>query len=123
MFSVEWARALDPDFGLPTDIKFTVIKESNGYVHFEEGSISAHKYLLALVSPVFKELFFGRQRLTGNILTIRGTSVEAVSLMIDHIYQKKIDWLEKTVKIMVEVMALADDYGLKWLLEELHLYW
>ena len=72
---------------------------------------------------MLKELFFGEEKLKGDILAIKGTSIEAISLMIDHIYQKKINWFEKDVKLLVEVMALADDYGLRKLLEEVHLYW
>ena len=67
MCAVNCKRALDPAFGLPTDITFIVLKESNGNDHFDEGKISAHKYLLALVSPVFKELFFRKRKLTGDI--------------------------------------------------------
>ena len=50
MFNVRsWSKALDPAFGIPFDVDF----------NFTEGSIKhhvkAHKYFLAISSPVFKD--------------------------------------------------------------------
>ena len=114
MFAVkDWSNALDPSFGLTPDITFVIIKNK----------IMAHKYFLAMASPVFKEMLFGPNKNTDNIVHIRGTSMEAFTLMIHHIYQKYIDWLDKPVVLMMEMFDLAESYGLDKLMEELQLYW
>ena len=114
-----WSHALDPSFGLPPDVAFKIIENNGG----EEKTIMAHKYFLAMVSPVFKEMFFGETRLTGDVVPIINFSLEAFTLMIEYIYQKDINWFEKTVPVMIQMLDLADMYGLKRLLEELQLCW
>ena len=121
MFAVkDWSNALDPSFGLTPDITFVIIKNGDE-VNSRRNKMMAHKYFLAMASPVFKEMLFGPNKNTDNIVHIRGTSMEAFTLMIHHIYQKYIDWLDKPVVLMMEMFDLAESYGLDKLMEELQL--
>jgi hypothetical protein len=43
-----WSSARDPSSGIPTDVTFQVKDEEEFY------EVTAHKYFLSLVSPVFK---------------------------------------------------------------------
>ena len=50
------------------------------------GEVGAHRLLLAGASPVFRRQFFGSLRETAEVVTIRGTTVEAFRTLIDYIY-------------------------------------
>ena len=48
--------------------------------------IRAHKMLLAGTSPVFKANFFGPMKMTGEVMVVRETTIEAFTTLIDFIY-------------------------------------
>ena len=48
--------------------------------------IRAHKILLAGTSPVFKANFFGPLKMTGEVMVVKETTMEALSTLIDFIY-------------------------------------
>ena len=48
--------------------------------------IRAHKLLLAGTSPVFKANFFGPMKMTGEVMVVRETTIEAFTTLIDFIY-------------------------------------
>ena len=56
----------------------------------EEGDknkmIGAHKLLLAGTSPVFKANFFGGMKMTGEVMFVKETTMEAFSTLINFIY-------------------------------------
>ena len=115
MLSVNnWSRALDPSFGIPTDVTFKVIEDEQVLVHL----IPAHKYFLAMASPVFKAMFFGPARETKDVVPIRGTSSQAFCSMIDYIYEKEICWDDRSVFSLLEVVNLAEMYNLDNLMEK-----
>ena len=119
MFAIKnWSQALDPTFGLPPDVVFCVIEEDVGEECSGNDTIAAHKYFLAMVSPVFKAMFFGLTKESREVVPIRGTSKDAFTLMIHYIYQKKICWMEKDVSVLLEVVNLAEMYDLEDLMEE-----
>ena len=119
MFAVKnWSQALDPTFGLPPDIAFNIIEEDVDDEFSGKDAIAAHKYFLAMVSPVFKAMFFGLTKETREVVPIRETSKDAFTLMIHYIYQKKICWMEKGVILLLEVVNLAEMYDLEGLMEE-----
>jgi len=117
MFAVKsWAQALDPAFGIPTDVAFSIIEDDDDDVC--DNHFAVHKYFLAMVSPVFKAMFFGLSKETRDVVPIRGTSTEAFTLMVHHIYQKEIFWDDKDVILLLEVVNLAEMYHLEELMEE-----
>ena len=69
-----------------------------------------------MVSPVFKAMFFGLSKETRDVVPIRGTSPEAFTLMVHHIYQKEIFWDDKDVILLLEVVNLAEMYHLEGLM-------
>ena len=50
------------------------------------GQVSAHRLLLAGVSPVFRKQFFGPMKNTENVVDIKETTIEAFTTMIKYIY-------------------------------------
>ena len=50
------------------------------------GQVSAHRLLLAGVSPVFHKQFFGLMKNTENVVDIKETTIEAFTTMIKYIY-------------------------------------
>ena len=119
MFAVKnWYQVLEPTFGIPSDIAFNVIDEEKDDLDVCEDHIPAHKYYLAVVSPVFKAMFFGLTRETRDVVPIRGTSRNAFSLMIHFIYEKEICWKEKSITLLLEVVNLAEMYDVVGLMEE-----
>ena len=123
MFAVQnWSEALDKSFGIPCDITFLVIEDEDA-MNCKQNKIMAHKYFLAMASTVLKDMLFGPNKKTENIVKIKGTSFEAFTLMIHHIYEKDINWLDKKVTVMLQMFDLAEEYGLDKLMTELQLYW
>jgi hypothetical protein len=113
-----WSEALDPTYGLPPDVAFNIIEEDGGDEYSGKDTIAAHKYFLAMASPVFKAMFFGLTKETREVVPLRGTSKDAFTLMIHYIYEKKICWMEKGVFLLLEVVNLAEMYDLEGLIEE-----
>ena len=79
----DWQSKLSPDSDLPPDISFLVQQGGNG--EDRETKIEAHKLLLAGVSPVFKNMFYGPMKETGEVV-VKETTPEAFKTMIKYIY-------------------------------------
>ena len=79
----DWQSKLSPDSDLPPDISFLVQQGGNG--EDRETKIEAHKFLLAGVSPVFKNMFYGPLKETGEVV-VKETTPEAFKTMIKFIY-------------------------------------
>ena len=92
MSIVDWKQFLKSDSELPPDVLFHVSeeKEKEGWEGEEPeekgGDVGAHRLLLAGASPVFRRQFFGSLRETAEVVTIRGTTVEAFRTLINYIY-------------------------------------
>ena len=79
----DWQSKLSPDSDLPPDVSFLVQQGGNG--EDRETKIEAHKFLLAGVSPVFKNMFYGPMKETGEVV-VKETTPEAFKTMIKYIY-------------------------------------
>ena len=80
----DWRSLLSPDSDLPRDVCFQVKDEDS-----EEGqskTIVAHRFILAGVSPVFRRMFFGPMKETGELVEVKETAVEAFDTMVKYIY-------------------------------------
>ena len=52
------ASLLDPDCGIPFDIHFEIVDHTGNKL----GTLGGHKAIMALKSPVFKAMLFGRMK-------------------------------------------------------------
>ena len=78
----DWQSFLSPDSDLPPDVFFLVKDREDG----ERKRIGAHRFLLASVSPVFRGMFYGPVRETGEVVEVVDTTVQAFAAMINYIY-------------------------------------
>jgi len=101
--------------GIPTDIKFLFKEEENGLTTVKE--INAHRFILALVSDVFKKGFYGGMPDDGNI-EIKDVSKEPFEAMIDYIYNKKDDLKIYDLDILCSLYYLGDKYNINKLVKE-----
>ena len=78
-----WKAFLSPDSDLPPDVSFRI--KGDG----EDGgkTFKAHKLLLAGVSPVFRQQFFGPMRDTEEVVEVEETTPEAFDTMLSYIYK------------------------------------
>ena len=78
-----WGAFLSQDSELPPDVSFC-IKEDD-----EDGGkiFRAHKLLLAGVSPVFRQQFFGPMKDTEEVVEVEETTSEAFDTMLSYIYK------------------------------------
>ena len=76
-----WQNFLSPDSELPPDVFFHVEDEEG-----QSRTIGAHRFILAAVSPVFRGMFLGSIRETGEVVEVKETTVEAFNTMVNYIY-------------------------------------
>ena len=78
-----WEEFLYPDSKIPHDVHFLARRGDEG----DEKFIGALKVLLADVSPVFREIFFGPLKETREVIEVNDTTHEAFNTMIRYIYK------------------------------------
>jgi len=101
---------------IPTDVKFEFEEEEeDGRVIIQE--IKAHKFILALVSDVFRNGFYGGMPDDG-IIKIKDVTKESFEAMIDFIYDKKVDVSIYEWNILCSLYYLGDKYNIKILMKE-----
>jgi len=106
-----WSSAL----GIPTDIKFLFKEEEDGMTAVKE--INAHRFILALVSDVFKKGFYGGITDDGSI-EIKDASIESFEAMIDYIYNRKGNLHTYDLDILCSLYSLGDKYNINKLVTE-----
>lgn len=111
---VQWDKFLSPDSKCPPDVFFTCNGEDGQIV-----KIGAHRLLLAGVSEVFANTFFGPMKNSEEVVEVKDTSPEAFQLLINFIYgdtyNDEVNGIIDRItspKLLVELFALADYYGL-----------
>ena len=104
---------LNPSFGVPSDVTFTILEGQGPGVL---GEVQAHKIILALKSKVFKKMFFtpGEKQETA----VMETSVEAFQKMLDHIYDKKESWTSASLVEVFQVAFMAVKFEVEGLMEK-----
>ena len=110
----DWQSFLSPGSNLPPDVLFLVKdEESEG----QSNKIAAHKLLLAGVSSVFRGMFFGPVRETGEEIEVKETTFEAFDTMVRYIYNPpggdpfNLDQIGCPQKLF-ELLTLANKYQL-----------
>jgi len=107
---------------VPFDITFKIIE--NGDLNEESGGgsiIQAHKLILASHSPVFKKMFYGSLKETGDTIIVKDTTILAFEKLIEYVYQVDIDCKEITVRELFDLVNLAERYEVVKLIDELRL--
>ena len=79
----DWHHFLSLDSDLPPDVFFQVKDEEGGG---QSKTIGAHRFILAGVSPVFRGMFFGLMKETGEVVKVKETTIEAFEAMVNYIY-------------------------------------
>jgi len=108
-------QSLSTESGIPTDVKFTFKEEVFGFPIIEE--IRAHKLILALVSDVFKNGFYGGWA-DDSIIEVKDVTKDSFGAMIDFIYNKKTDLKTYDFEHLCTLYYLADKYNINVLKEE-----
>ena len=84
IMTTDWQSFLSSDSDLPPDV-FFLVKEEDDRTG-EKKRIGAHRFLLAGTSPVFRSMFFGPMKETGEVVEVKETTVEAFDAMVKFIY-------------------------------------
>ena len=115
---VKWDKFLSPDSKCPPDV-FFICKGEDGQIV----KIGAHRVLLAGVSEVFANTFYYMKNSEEEV-EVKDTSPEAFQLLINFIYgdtyNDRINGIIDRItspKLLVELFALDDFYGLQVTLE------
>ena len=110
---------LSPDSELPPDVCFLVQgegEESGG----QSKAVRAHRFVLGVVSPVFRGMFFGPMSETAKEIEVKETTPEAFDVMIKYIYNPpggdrfNLDQIGCPQKLF-ELLALANRYQISTL--------
>jgi len=100
---------------IPTDVKFMFEEEEDGRMIIKE--IRAHKFILALVSDVFRRGFYGGTMPDDGSIEIKDVTKESFEAMIDFLYHKKADLRIYEWDILCSLYYLGDKYNIKILME------
>ena len=114
ILKTDWQSFLSQDSELPPDV-FFLVKTNDGLIVEDFGeAIGAHKFLLAGISPVFRRMFFGPMKETGEVVKVEETTCEAFNTMISFIYQPPGDEFTlndiRCPQKLFELLALSDKY-------------
>eukprot|EP00092_Neocalanus_flemingeri_P063116 GFUD01076298.1.p1 GENE.GFUD01076298.1~~GFUD01076298.1.p1 ORF type:complete len:218 (-),score=47.99 GFUD01076298.1:262-915(-) len=107
------SKAQEESFGIPSDICFKLSDVEKGC----DIEIPAHRYYLSRASPVFKALLFSSWYETKDVIHIDGTTYNAFQIMLDYVYNKKIDVMKMNSSQLYEIEKLAVWYHLPGLKE------
>ena len=101
-------EVLDPST-IPTDVKFVIAHCGS--------VVEAHKFVLAMGSPVFMKQFYGLLKETDEMVSVKETNKESFAVMIDFLYGKEIDLKTKNVEELFDVANVAEKYHINSLMD------
>jgi len=98
-------------------------EESSNEVEVPE-TVTAHKSVLKMLSPVFKQMFDGPLKKNESIETVevRGCSPKAFKVLIDLIYEDKTLLKNQGFSELFEIVKLADKYDIQGLYSKLKIH-
>jgi len=108
-------RIHEDDSDLPYDITFEII----GNERCKGRKMKAHKSILAVISPVFKRMFYGAMKETRDVIPVGQTTADAFEKLIDFFYHVDIDYKSMTVLELFDMVNLAEQYDVPKLMQEL----
>ena len=100
---------LDPS-EVPFDITFVI--EDCG------SKVRAHKWIMAMGSPVCMKQFYGELRETSDEILIKKTTKSAFVTMVDTFYGKDIMWMSKSAEEIFRIADIAEKYQVDVLKED-----
>ena len=101
---------LDPT-EIPYDITF-VIEECGS-------KVMAHKFIMAMGSPVCMKQFYGELREKKGEIVIKSATKDAFVTMVDLFYGKEVDWASKSIEELFDIADMAEKYQVDALKEKL----
>ena len=120
-FNFDWSdlsTLLSTASSIPGDVKFNVVDQEDKVV----ASFEAHKIIIALHSDHFKNIFFGSGTLfeenVENVVVIKDTTREAFEDFLGFNYEKKVEFEQKNLIELYEILNLAERYQVKELKEK-----
>jgi len=104
------SKCLDPSSNLTTDVRF-LFKGEGGIVK----EVKAHKLILGIASDIFEREFFGPMSMKKDEedFEIDHVSEEVIRVMIEYIYNKKIEWIDYDLNFLSSLYYLADLYDIE----------
>ena len=115
-FNFDWSdlsTLLSTASSIPGDVKFNVVDQEDKVV----ASFEAHKIIIALHSDHFKNIFFGSGTLfkenEENVVVIKDTTREAFEDFLGFNYEKKVEFEQKNLIELYEILNLAERYQVK----------
>lgn len=100
--------ALNPSL-VPTDVTFVI--------EYCGSEVKAHKFILAMASPVFMKQIFGPLKEIRHTIPVKETTKESFATMIDFLYGKEVDWKAMSVEKMFDIANMAEKYDMDALME------
>ena len=88
---------------VPTDVTFVISQCGS--------EVKAHKWVLAMGSPVLQKLFYGAlAKGTEETVLVKETTKEAFVKKLDFLYGKEVDWKVMTVDELFNIANMAEKY-------------
>jgi len=102
---------------IPFDVTYRIHDDQGQFL----GEVSAHKFILALASPIFRSAYFGSDNTDKKekVIKSKDRTVKAFQAMVDFIYKKPVDFEQMTVHEIFDVVDLAECYMISDLMEVL----
>ena len=111
-----WQTFLSPDSEIPPDVFFLVKTEEAENAESSRKYFGAHKLLLSGKSTVFRKMFFGSMKETGEVIEVKETTAEAFTTMIEYIYKPPGEEFSlqdiRCPQKLFELLATADRYDI-----------
>ena len=110
-----WLGVLPPD--TDPDVFLLVKTEGGEQVEGLEQPVGAHKLFLADISPVFKGMFFGPMKETGEVIEVKEILPEVFCSMLSYVYKPPGDEFTlndiRSPQDLFELMTVADYYQIQ----------
>ena len=117
---------LSVDCGVAPDVTLRVLEDESPKL---EGEVGAHRVILALRSPVFREIFCNetREKVEVKVVELKMTTVRTVRQMLDYIYNPNIysykikteeSWPDGGPVQMFQISYLAEKFNLPGLTKQ-----
>jgi len=106
----------DDPLKIPFDVTYKVYDDEEHYL----GEVSCHKFILGLVSPVFKAGFYTSHFEKNETIKISRTSLQAFQTMVDFLYLKTIDFNKISIENLFKLVDLAECYNITELTDAIH---
>eukprot|EP00092_Neocalanus_flemingeri_P029234 GFUD01031737.1.p1 GENE.GFUD01031737.1~~GFUD01031737.1.p1 ORF type:complete len:274 (+),score=69.56 GFUD01031737.1:52-873(+) len=109
------SRCLESASDIPTDVRFLFTREEGATIK----EVKAHKMILGIASDVFERQFFGALGEPKDDIDIIDVSAEVFTVMVEYIYNKKLDWMDYNLGFLSSLYYAAEKFNIEELREEI----